>query len=434
MQVLALSETFGRADKPALLSPTDNYVTWNTERSGSDKGGGGLTILYKDTLTAHEWTPAVPKEQEYVKNERQWLLLNTQGGEKCAFLHCYIACQSFKSDDYLQWNEDLFFLLQKEAITLRNQNFLVLAMGDFNSKIGIVPGLEGNHPATNRNQPMFNTFITAANLFIINTLPLSKGMFTRFMGGGGPPKSESLLDYGLIDNEHVHTVSSFVIDDEARYACGSDHALLECEIILGTTPHITWSYQDVIQYDFKENSSFDSYQRGLDASLDNIPLSQFSAMKSEEMLPHITQSIKDSAMANFGLKIKKVKKGMKLPKPIISKIKYKNHLAKSLQDPMVKHPPQEYLKLLRELETLKHQIKIDISEIKLRRRHRLRSRLLRADPTKRKFWRFLKSQMSSAGNISALYKVNFHRNSTYNCPCNIKTNKKPIKLKTHVLF
>ena len=84
-QVLALSETHCRADHPAVLAPIESYKAWHTERSGADKGGGGLTILYRDTLIAHQWTPDVPTDMEYVSKERQWLLLNSQGGRKCAF-------------------------------------------------------------------------------------------------------------------------------------------------------------------------------------------------------------------------------------------------------------------------------------------------------------------------------------------------------------
>ena len=57
-----MSETFGRADQPVELDPVDGYVAWRTERSGDQKGGGGLLMLYKDTLTAHAWTPTVPPE------------------------------------------------------------------------------------------------------------------------------------------------------------------------------------------------------------------------------------------------------------------------------------------------------------------------------------------------------------------------------------
>ena len=65
-------------------------------------------------------------------NERQWLLLDNQK-ERCAILHVYIACQMTRNDNFLKWNEDLFWLITQEAIKLRKQGFIVLAMGDFNS-------------------------------------------------------------------------------------------------------------------------------------------------------------------------------------------------------------------------------------------------------------------------------------------------------------
>ena len=40
--------------------------------------------------------------------------------------------------------------------------------------------------------------------------------------------------------------------------------------------------------------------------------------------------------------------------------------------------------------------------MRLRRRARLRSKLLLKDPSRKKFWRFLKSHMKGAGRISAL--------------------------------
>ena len=152
-----MSETHSRADQPTDLPTYSGYSTWNTERSGSDKGGGGLTILYRESLVAHQWTPPVPTHLQYIMNERQWLLINSNK-EKCAFLHCYIACQTTQNDSFIKWNEDLFFLITQEATRLRNHGFMVLAMGDFNSRIGEVRGLEGNTADINRNQPMLIIF------------------------------------------------------------------------------------------------------------------------------------------------------------------------------------------------------------------------------------------------------------------------------------
>ena len=179
-QILALSETFSRSDQPSPVEPIDGYISWTSERGGMDKGGGGLNMLYKNTLTAHEWNPSVPPNLTYIKNERQWLLLDNKK-QRCAFLHLYIACQNNKSDAFLQWNEDLFFLITQEAVRLKKQGFVIIGMGDFNSRVGNLPGLDFNTPDTNKNTPMFINFITEINLLIMNTLPITKGTFTRFM-------------------------------------------------------------------------------------------------------------------------------------------------------------------------------------------------------------------------------------------------------------
>ena len=112
---------------------------WKTERGGADKGGGGLCIFYKENLTPHQWSPPVPPTLSHIKNERQWLLLDG-GTERCAFLHTYLACQSHKNNDFLQWNEDLFHLLTLEALKLRQQGFTLLALGDFNTRVGAIDG------------------------------------------------------------------------------------------------------------------------------------------------------------------------------------------------------------------------------------------------------------------------------------------------------
>ena len=108
------------------MEPLPGFNIWKTERSGSDKGGGGLALLYKESLPAHQWTPAVPDNLQYIANERQWLIIDNQT-ERFAFLHVYIACQTTRSDSYLQWNEDLFHLVKMESIKLRRVGFAVLA-------------------------------------------------------------------------------------------------------------------------------------------------------------------------------------------------------------------------------------------------------------------------------------------------------------------
>ena len=192
-------------------------------------------------------------------NERQWLLLNN-GTEKMAFLRVYIACQSQKNDGYLKWNEDLFDLLSMEAIRLRAQGFVIFCLGDFNSRVGQIAGLKNNTPDTNNNTPMFINFINQVNLVIVNAFPIAKGLFTRFMDNTNRPGTESLLDYGLVDSEHVHTVTSFVIDSDARFDAGSDHALLIAKLEFGITSTVNWSLEKPVSLNFNSETDFSEYQ------------------------------------------------------------------------------------------------------------------------------------------------------------------------------
>ena len=298
-------------------------------------------------------------------------------------------------------------MITMEAIKLRRQGFSVISMGDFNTRVGQIPGLEGNKPDTNRNFPMFMTFITEVNLFILNTLPISKGVFTRFMDGHNGPAGASLLDYGLIDGDHVGNVTSFVIDDQARFDCGSDHALLECEILLDSSPHLNWAFHDVLKYNYNDSSDFTDYKKHLDEAVSSVTLTEFTNMNSPEMLSHLCGSYRSAAKLSFGLKThRKKKQGVTLPREIITKIQFKNHLARSINSARMSQPLSNTDQLEQELSALKLEIKNSISDFKLKKRQRLRSKLLKADPSRKRFWRFLKSQIKEAGQISALYKVN----------------------------
>ena len=399
--MFAISETHCRADQPSSPMTMDGYNTCKVERSGVEKGGGGLCLLYRNNLTASEWLPSVPANLQYIQNERQWLLISSNT-EKIAFLHIYLACQSFKSDAFLAWNEDLLSLVTQEAIILKRQGFVVLSLGDYNTRVGQIPGLEGNTPDTNGNTPMFMTFISEVNLLIINTLPISKGVFTRFMDESGRPGTRSLLDYGLIDADHSRSVSSFVIDQDARFSCGSDHALLECTLEFGTSRRMRWAVQEALQYEIKDSTNFRDYQTCLDVLLSEVPLNTFSELSLDQMLPHISETVNKSATKTLGLKVKKRMKNTNLPKDILSKIKMKNELSHSFSQAHHNPDAHDIPAMKVALDKLKGEIKDMISRARLKQRNHLRSRVLAADPTRRRFWRFLKHQSKAAGSITAI--------------------------------
>ena len=79
------------------------------------------------------------------------------------------------------------------------------------------------------------------------------------MDTGYRTHSQSVLDYGLIDHESADSVTSFVIDEKARYAAGSDHALLQCSIKFSITPGISWIFQEVLSYNTCDKTNYSEF-------------------------------------------------------------------------------------------------------------------------------------------------------------------------------
>ena len=320
------------------MTAPPGYELWESNRGGQAKGGGGLAIIYSNSITAHEHNPEVPEEYKYVMQERQWLLV-ADGKTRCAFLHVYIACQTSRNNSFIQWNEDLFTLLTCEAMDLRRKGFVIMALGDFNSWIGQVAGLENNHPEHNRNSPRFTRFLEEVNLTIINTLPVSKGLFTWFDDFG--TRRPSLIDYGLIEKGRENLVTSFVIDEDARFKCGTDHALLLCDIEFQHRPKLNWHYRDVFAYNIRESTNYQPYSRSLTSALRSSPLNSFAQSSPGQMLEHLTDCIHQAAKTTIGYKVfKKKKKGHLLPESVLSLIREKNQLVQQLSG----YPHEDYVR------------------------------------------------------------------------------------------
>ena len=358
--------------------------------------------MYKSHLKAHKWEPSVPSAQKYISNERQWLLIQGES-ERLAFLHVYIACQSKQSEDFLKWNEDLFELITNETLVLKQQGFTILALGDFNTRVGQLPGLEENTADTNNNFPMFLNFIQSASLVIINTLPISKGVFTRFMDASNRPGRKSLLDYGLRDVNSIHTVSSFVIDADARFDCGSDHALIEVDITFSHKSSLHWNIREAIQYNFTTKSDFTKFKDKLDSISSSVSQDEFCQMSSESMLAHLCSNLRTAGIETFGLKKKNIKRKQQLPKHVLELIKAKNQFCRRLQEAYI-HDDEILIKnYSKNIDIIKTEIRNQISMVKIKRRQRIRSKILRNDPCRKKFWSFIRNQVSAAGKITSCY-------------------------------
>ena len=102
------------------------------------------------------------------------------------------------------------------------------------------------------------------------------------------------------------------------------------------------------------------------------------------------------------MKKRKVSRGQKLPARIIQLIQSKNTFARTVASAKISGSPDQIKALSEQLHRMKQEVKEAITELKLHRRQRLRNRILHQDPTRKKFWRFVKKHAQSVGNISAV--------------------------------
>ena len=269
--------------------------------------------------------------------------------------------------------------------------------------------MEENHPSTNANTPFFREFVSTLNLVILNTLPQSSGLFTHFFARAGFAPSESVLDYGLFDNEHSEMVSSFCIDSDARYLCGSDHAMLTATIEFGVTERIAVHQNEVTYYHLPVDDNYTKFYEELDPLLLARPTEDFKKMSLDDQHLHLVNSLTEVCQKQFLRPSRfRHKRRTKLPRRLVQLIRLERLLkrelrglrAETLRDPALQPVLDEVLRLL---SLHSGSVADQLSLLSLARRRRVQTHLLRKDPTLRKFWQFIRSESLSSHRITAAY-------------------------------
>ena len=117
------------------------------------------------------------------------------------------------------------------------------------------------------------------------------------------------------------------------------------------------------------------------------------------MLDILVKSLQESGRTTFGLKVKKIRPRQQLPQYILGLIQTKNQLCRRVEEAYIMNSPN--LNQIKELlENTKLQIRNEISRVKLKRRTRIRMKILKNDPSRKRFWSFLKNQFRAAGTIT----------------------------------
>ena len=95
-------------------------------------------------------------------------------------------------------------------------------------------------------------------------------------------------------------------------------------------------------------------------------------------------------------------RGFKLPKPLVELIDRKNAMYRIMVSSFRKCSSTQKTLIEKQFNSLKEAVRDALCDFKLGKTKRLRLRALKANPSKKAFWRFLRSQTKRAGSFSAL--------------------------------
>ena len=160
----------------------EGYRKFEARRSdlAEDRAGGGVMVLAKDSddIRFNERKFRLKKVHDFVRNERVWVTART-AGDKIAFCFVYFAQQKDK-DDFGEWNNSMYKVIEKERNILKKEGFKVTVAGDFNGWVGNGPkGVPGNDARVNLNGERLLNFLERTGMVHLNGLECCKGMFTR---------------------------------------------------------------------------------------------------------------------------------------------------------------------------------------------------------------------------------------------------------------
>ena len=394
---LALQETKFTVEALPPNLDIEGYQHYVKERSETDKKGGGLIMYYKSEIPVRTWTRPGKNATLVTANETQWIMLETQTS-KMAIANVYLACQSSKNRNYMEWNLEIYNELKADIEVLRGLNFAIFLVGDFNGWTGIQRGMEGNNPVVNENGRLLLDFINQEELYMLNRLNTSDQVFTReHYSATGRLLSQSCLDYALIAKESKVGRWTFdLVEANEQLGIITDHKLLK---VTGEVDIIRkQKCKNRNKPTFKDDNLNHKYKRKLRQCLQQKDRMSFRNMNTTNQAHSLHKAIMEASKISVGKSKPKRKKANRRISYHTKKLLHERRL---IQDQIKQdgRTPD----LVQELVLKKQQVKDSICNGLITHRRKVRLELALKDPTKKVFWRLTKRSPGKDQGITAVW-------------------------------
>ena len=395
--ILALQETKFTVEALPPNLEIEGYYHHVTERSEKDKKGGGLIMYYKSEIPIRTWKRPGKSTALETANETQWVMLETKTS-KMAIANVYMACQSSKNRNYMDWNMEIYNELKADVEVLRDLNFAIFMVGDFNGWTGTQRGMEGNNPVVNENGRMLLNFIDEEEFYMLNRLNTTDQVFTRVhYSKSGRLLSQSCLDYALIAKESKIGKWTFdILDANEKLGVSTDHKLLK--VTGEVTVVMKQRSKNKVRVSFKNEEMNDKYKRILRNSLKKLDRTRFSRKSTTEQASILHNQILEASKMSVA---KPKPKNRKQNRRISFHTKKLIHERRLIQEQIKEEGRTP--ELIQELVLKKQEVKDSILSGLITHRRKVRLELALKDPTKKVFWKLTKRSTGKDQGITAVW-------------------------------
>ena len=394
---LALQETKFTVESLPPNLEIEGYQHYVKERSETEKKGGGLIMYYKSEIPVRSWTRPGKKASLVTANETQWIMLETKTS-KMAIANVYFACQSSKNKNFVEWNTEIYNELKADIEVLRDLNFAIFMVGDFNGWTGIQKGMERNNPVVNENGRLLLDFINQEELYMLNRLNTSDQVYTRVhYSTTGRLLSQSCLDYALIAKESRIGKWTFeLVEANEQLGINTDHKLLK---IIGEVNIIRKrKCKNKNKPTFKDENLNHRYKRKLRQCLQQKDRKSFRSKTTTDQAHILHNVILEASSMSVG---KSKPKRRKANRRISFHTKKLLHERRLIQDQI--RDEGRTPDLTQELMLKKQEVKDSILNGLITHRRKVRLELALRDPTKKVFWRLTKRNSGKDQGITAVW-------------------------------
>ena len=360
-------------------------------------GGLGVWLKERGGLGVDLWNSQDTNTPSWMDAERQWLKITGEGFQ-LAVCGVYLRTNKPLAHEYYKNNEELYTVMEMEAMLLSEEGYPAVIMGDFNAHVN--PGERFQFQATphteNNNGRSLVNFANNLDLHCLNPLEWDnvredKITFQKQIGNN---YLTSIIDYGMASKTTIPLISNFNIDSDGRFSISSDHATLVLTLNLEDREII---YQDKEVYKVQNWSKFkDSVKRKAQHKLVNL-----QTMSVNEIAETFTQVIISSA-SQCSMKVGENKK-QKEPIKLVKVRRQCTKLAKLVKNSYRKGNMKKftsYQKLLKDCET---KLRKEQQRTTFRRLSKLRSKIKEGGKEGSKiFWQSINKKRKSSKFISVL--------------------------------